>query len=196
MRAMRVRPRLVLVLASLVLTGLSVAEPARAHQAHPAAGIATAPAAFEPSDTPDLVPGLTTDTAQPLPVPEAAWSAASPMPGAPWPALALVATLVLFLGVRRPSRAPGLVLALLLSLLAFETGVHSVHHLADGKEAQCAVASASGKLADTLDDSVCPGAGMPVAAPERLLPVDPPVSASRIPSSHRDRGPPDLLATV
>lgn len=57
----------------------------------------------------------------------------------------LLGTLVVALalgGRRSPRRAAALGMAVLLALLAFESGVHAVHHL-DDPDAHCAVASAS-----------------------------------------------------
>jgi hypothetical protein len=57
---------------------------------------------------------------------------------------------LLALGARRPRRALVLALMLLLAVFAFESGVHSVHHLAERDGGQhCAVASASQHVTGT-----------------------------------------------
>lgn len=189
-----------LSLAVLLLAGLPLAEPAWAHRAHPAAGSAPAspraPADLAPSAVADPLPGLAAPAPPSRPAAEGAVGAPAPaMPAVPWPVLLLAASLMI-LGLCRPRRALGLALAVLLAVLALETGVHSVHHLVDGREAQCAVASASGQLAGTVDDLAPRHAAMPLFAPGRLLAADASVPASRIPASHRDRGPPHALATA
>ncbi len=82
-----------------------------------------------------------------------------------WLLGALVVTLALA-GRRSPRRAAALTLAVLLAMLAFETGLHSVHHLGD-PEAGCVLAATSAHLAavaaPTVD--VVPA---PLAASESL----------------------------
>lgn len=81
-----------------------------------------------------------------------------------WLIGALVVALALA-GRRSPRRAATLGLAVLLALLAFESGIHAVHHL-DDPDAHCAVASASAHV---------PGAEIaPVdAGPILLVATDP-----------------------
>ncbi|PYN28953.1 MAG: hypothetical protein DMD98_21690 [Candidatus Rokuibacteriota bacterium] len=76
-------------------------------------------------------------------------------------ALALVA-LACASGRRRARRIVAAVLGLLLAVLAFESGVHSVHHAAAAAPSHCAVASAvahlTGDVAATLDALPAPAA--------------------------------------
>ncbi len=81
-------------------------------------------------------------------------------------------------------------LALVLALFAFETGRHSVHHLARSHEAaRCALASAAHHVAGV-------GAPAPVSAALLVVasdaPLDPPpaVSAWRAPGADLGRAPP------
>lgn len=69
-----------------------------------------------------------------------------------WVLGVLVAALALA-SRRSPRRAAVLALAVLLALLAFETGFHSVHHLSD-PGARCVIASASSNLAGVAASSV------------------------------------------
>lgn len=75
--------------------------------------------------------------------PEALWIAGAPAHDLTLVWLLGALAVALALGARRsPRRAASLGLAVLLALFAFESGVHSVHHL-DDPSADCAVASAS-----------------------------------------------------
>jgi hypothetical protein len=83
-----------------------------------------------------------------------ALSAASEAPALPWPAL-LGMLMAVLLGWRRPRRALALAIVVLLAVLAFEDGLHSVHHLDDlAKLARCAVAGATAQLTATTVDGV------------------------------------------
>jgi hypothetical protein len=79
-------------------------------------------------------------------------TSAAPEPAAPWVAMAaaIVAALVL---AWRPRRAVALTLVLVAAVLVFETGVHSAHHLGQGREAaSCVVAGVTAQLnADLVD---------------------------------------------
>src|SRR5262245_15186813 len=86
------------------------------------------------------------------------------------PLLALAAV-ALGLGLARPRRALALTLAVLLALLAFETGLHSVHHLGQADQgAACAVASATPHLAATDVADVADIAAPPPMARHSLDP--------------------------
>lgn len=85
-----------------------------------------------------------------------------PAPATIW--LALVLTVFLGVAVAAPRRALVVTLALVLLVLALETGVHSVHHLSDLQAAsQCAAASASTHVQGT-EQPVAPD-GVWVATP-------------------------------
>src|SRR6202035_3595764 len=72
--------------------------------------------------------------------------AAPAVPGLPWPAVLAAAALGL-LAARRPRRALALGLSLIVMVFLFETGVHSVHHLAiHGHADHCGLAAASGHI--------------------------------------------------
>jgi hypothetical protein len=120
------------------------------------------------------------------------WSAAPATAAVPWPLLAAVVA-VAALGARRPRRALALTLIVLAAVFAFESGVHSVHHLADRDGAQqCAVAAASQHVAGTEVDAVAadavPAASPLLAAPGSLL------ARARFIGPDQDRAPPALLA--
>jgi hypothetical protein len=55
----------------------------------------------------------------------------------------LAATAVALIVIARRRRAVAVACMVLLLVVAFESGVHSVHHLTDQPDAQCVVASAS-----------------------------------------------------
>jgi hypothetical protein len=89
--------------------------------------------------------------------------------------LTFVLTLVLGLGIVAPRRALVLALALVLGVLAVETGVHSVHHLADRQAAaECAVAWATAHV---------PGATQPTAPDATWVPT--PLGAVPLPTVDR-----------
>jgi hypothetical protein len=89
-------------------------------------------------------PGPSLDAPEPAAPPTPLPSVAPEPPAAATGWLALVLTLALSVGVVAPRRALALALVLVLGVLAVETGVHSVHHLADRQAAsECAVASVS-----------------------------------------------------
>ena len=125
----RFRLRLPITVA-LLLMGLVLIVSTSAAWAHPGPTvIADAPA--------DLVTVPPTATAR-----DAVPAAQPPAPATLWFGIALAVTLGVMLAA--PRRGPVAILAVLLAVLAIETGVHSVHHLADLQAAsQCAVASAS-----------------------------------------------------
>ena len=102
---------------------------------------------------------VTLDPTSAAPIPALAmerldWLAA-PMPAAvPWPLVLSVAVLAL-IGVRRPRPALAVALILLVAVFAFESGVHSVHHLGDRDRGEhCALAAASQHLAGAEVDVV------------------------------------------
>jgi len=81
---------------------------------------------------------------RPAPVPDAA-DASVPIGSDAWPALLLLGALAV--GLWAPRRVRVALLVALLGVLAFESGVHAVHHLGDVRAAaRCAVASAAPHL--------------------------------------------------
>jgi len=89
-------------------------------------------------------PGAVLETPEPA-APPLERQSATPAPPAPvtlW--LTAVLTLILGLGIVAPRRTLVVALVLVLGVLTVETGVHSVHHLADRQAAaDCVVASAT-----------------------------------------------------
>jgi hypothetical protein len=85
-------------------------------------------------------------------------TSAAPAPASPWAAMAVIAVAALAVAWR-PRRVLALTLVLVAGVLAFETGVHSAHHLGQAEEAaRCAVAAMatqlSADLAGTAPDTV------------------------------------------
>ena len=143
-----------LIAAILLATGILAASgspPAVAHPVRPveqsidAAPVASATAFLgEPSRVP-------ASTVSPTATP--------PSPLAVAGALLALAALLVVIGVRRRVLALGL--ALVLGVLAFESAVHSVHHLGTSEESKCAVAVAAAQVQGTV--------GEPVIAPAEPL---------------------------
>lgn len=149
------RSRLALLLLLLAAVAALTLGPAGAVWAHP--GLATGFGDAQPESRP-LVPVV-----EQAPAP--ALTAAPEPPG--WPGPVLVALLAAAaLGWRRPRGAAALVLVLALAVLAFEGGLHSVHHGGDPAQAQaCAVAAASAHLAGiAVDTDPGPDLALPVVA--------------------------------
>jgi hypothetical protein len=69
--------------------------------------------------------------------------------------VAAMAAAMIVIGRRR--RALAIACTVLLLLLAFESGVHSVHHLADQPDSQCVVASASAHTGGIAVDTIAFG---------------------------------------
>ena len=105
----------------LVVALLALADPALAH-----VGLEYAPAASP-------APALPLDTQ--------ALSADAPTLTGLWTLIAAVAVAGVALARRR--RAVALACVALLALIAFETGLHSVHHIGDQPDGSCVIASAS-----------------------------------------------------
>ena len=111
-----------------------------------------------------------------VPAPTDTLVAGAAVPG--FDALPLLALVLGLLGLvwlpRVPRRALGLVLIVGLSIVAFEAGVHSVHHLGEA-QASCAVAAGTAQLHGTAPAPVADGIRMTSAEPllssEPLLPT-------------------------
>jgi hypothetical protein len=159
--AMTRQPHRLVVLALLLstLVGVGLAASATTAWAH----FRPAP----PSPVADEVAGTPAPPAVPAPAPA--------LPGmAPLaPAIALGLGFAAVALLRR--RACVAVLALVLVVLALETGVHSVHHLADQQgAAECVVALATAQMHGIADASsadhgswlTVPGGAIPVPTPE------------------------------
>jgi len=158
------------VLVALLTTGV----PAWAHTRAP---IASVPAPSAPS----FVPSLETFTA------------ASPEPSLPWVALLLLGA-VGITALSRQRRLMAVTLVAIVALLAFETGVHSTHHLGKPADsAHCAVAWMSAQLSADLVDAAVDA--VPTPAPQTTLCLlAPPALAERAIAPDAGRAPPDLSA--
>jgi hypothetical protein len=118
-------------------------------------------------------------------------TAAPAGPALPWTAIALLAAVALA-GVSRKRRVVAITLVLVVGLLAFETGVHSAHHLGKADEAaHCTVAWMSSQLsADTVGTIVH---ALPVPVPEVSAPaLASPALAERTIAPDAGRAPPVL----
>ena len=179
----RARPWLWLVAA---LIALVAAGPAAAHPGAPPDGGGRA-------EQVDSAPAVVAPAA---PVSDAAASSpvgAPASPGVSWPALLAVAALGT-LAWRWPSRAALLALVLLLSVFAFEEGVHSVHHGFDpAKAASCVVAAVGGHLSATAVDGGAPGDIALGAADAASVPA-PAEPTARFTSPDQGRAPPAPFA--
>jgi hypothetical protein len=142
-------------------------------------------------DAPATGPVATVPTAAPT----TAWSAAPVPPTLPWPAvIALVAALSL--AWWRPRRALALALVVVFTVLAFENGVHSVHHLSAARHfddlrsgSTCPVAAAANHLAGTPVDGPVQAHLVPTA-PDRVFVQQPLRQDNSDLAAHQGRAPP------
>jgi hypothetical protein len=108
--------------------------------------------------------------------------------------LALLALALVALLIRAPRRVAVGVFAVLIAILAFETGVHAVHHLGDRHAAShCVVASVTPQLGGITD---APSTGIPhlhVTAQAVVLP-EPVVLSARPVGPAPVRAPPSLAS--
>jgi fumarate reductase subunit D len=172
---------LVLVLAGLVLASVV---PAVAHQR---------PSALLPDAVSAGVSALAGATAEDI-ASSGAFVAAAPGSAQLPAALFFAAFLVALLVRRRARRAIGLALVVLLAVLAFENGLHSVHHGLDERRlAGCPLGAASSHLSATPVEDIATAElilSVVAAAPERTQPdVD-----IRALSAHQGRAPPSATA--
>ena len=169
---MRHRLALVLMLVAMLVAG--VVAPAAAHR----------PPAVDPLPAaPIVVASSLTDTL----------TSAAPAPAPPWAVIAVLAVAALA-AAWRPRRAVAVTLVLVAAVLAFETGVHSAHHLGQAEEAaRCAVAAMATQLsADLVDTSLD---AVPVDILEtRIAALAPPVVLARPVALDAGRAPPVLSA--
>ena len=158
------------VLVALLTTGV----PAWAHTRAP---IVPVPAPSAPA----FVPSLETFTA------------AAPEPSLPWVALLLLGA-VGIAAVSRRRQLMAVTLVAIVALLAFETGVHSTHHLGKPDDsAHCAVAWMSAQLSADVVDATVDAA--PTLAPEATVSLlAPPALAERAIAPDAGRAPPALSA--
>jgi hypothetical protein len=178
MRVMR-WPRILALACAVALLGAVALPPsASAHLASRLALIEDGAPLAAPSET--LASPVPSWTAAPTPVPM------------PWHVIALLAGLAA-LGARRPRRALGLALILLLAVFAFESGVHSVHHLADpARGERCAVAAASQHVSGTEVTAVIVAESLPQAPHEVALAA--PTTRLQLIGPEQGRAPPVLPA--
>jgi hypothetical protein len=122
-----------------------------------------------------------------------ALTAAAPEPTLPWTAVAVLATAAL-VAAWRPRRAVAVGLMLMLGLLAFETGVHSTHHLGQPDEfSRCVVAGVSAQLSADLVDVTLDTPPSPVPNTPLVVPAAPAVAA-RVVAPDAGRAPPVFSA--
>ena len=172
-------PRILALACAVALLGVVALPPsASAHLASPLALIEDVAPVAAPSET--------------LASPALSWTAApTPVP-VPWHVIALLAGLAA-LGDRRPRRALGLALILLLAVFAFESGVHSVHHLADPARGEhCAVATASQHVSGTEVAAVIVAESLPQAPHEVAFAA--PTARAQLIGPEQGRAPPALPA--
>jgi hypothetical protein len=162
----RVFPFVLLVVAALVA---AAAAPVAAHT------VPAAPALV-------IVPALTESL-----------TSAAPAPTPPWGVIAVVVVAALVVAWR-PRRVIALALVLVASVLAFETGVHSAHHLGQAEDAaRCVVAGMTAQLSADLVDTTLDA--QPLLVLERRLPaLASPVVAARSVAPDAGRAPPALSA--
>ena len=120
-------------------------------------------------------------------------SAAAPAPSLPWAAILLLGAIGIA-AVSRQRRLVAVTLVAIVALLAFETGVHSTHHLGTPDDSvHCAVAWMSAQLSADVVDATVDAA--PALAPEAIaLPLAPPALAERAIAPDAGRAPPALSA--
>ena len=157
----------------LTLAVLAIAGPAAAHVASPAAPAAVLPIPEASASIPAL-------TAAPAP------------PALPWylPAALALGALTAW---RRPRRALVVTLVLVLSVFAFENGLHSVHHGFDPKQQEtCTLAAASAHLAAVQVDD--PGlSSIVLAVVGRAEAARPASTPARFLSPDQGRAPPSAI---
>jgi hypothetical protein len=136
---------------------------------------------------------VTLDPTSAAPIPALAmerldWSAApTPVP-VPWPLVLSVAVLAL-IGARRPRRALAVALILIVAVFAFESGVHSVHHLgARDRGEHCVLAAVSQHLAAAEVDVVMVVESLPLT--RQLAVTDALIERVRLGGPDQGRAPP------
>ena len=136
---------------------------------------------------------VTLDTPSAAPIPALAmerldWSAAPTPAPVPWPLVLSVAVLAL-IGARRPRRALAMALILVVAVFAFESGVHSVHHLGDRDRGEhCALAAASQHLAGAEVEVVVVAKTLPLT--RQLAATDALIERVRLIGPDQGRAPP------
>ena len=131
-------------------------------------------------------------TASVVPTPLEILSAGTPEPSLPSAALLLLGA-VAVAAISRQRRLVAITLVAIVALLAFETGLHSTHHLGKPDDAaHCAVAWMSAQLsADVVDVTV----ETPAVAPQTIAPaLASPVHAERAIAPDAGRAPPAFSA--
>lgn len=125
----------------------------------------------------------------------AAWSAAPAPRAVPWAGV-LAAAAAAMPAWLRTRRAFALALVLVLAVLAFENGVHSVHHLGDPRhlndlrsDTTCVVAAATAHVSGTTVDGPTPE-HLVLPSPERLVVRQLPSLEALSLAAHQGRAPP------
>jgi hypothetical protein len=142
--------------------------------------------------SPAPAPPMRVAAAPVVAIPVEVLSAGTPEPSVPWAALLLLGAIGAA-AVSRQRRLVAITLVAIVALLAFETGVHSTHHLDKPQDAaQCTVAGMSAQLsADVVNVMV----EAPLLAPQAIAPaLASPVLAARAIAPDAGRAPPALPA--
>lgn len=109
-----------------------------------------------------------------------------------WLVLGVLAAGLLILSV--PRRLTIAVLVVVLGVLAFETGVHAVHHLGDSRAAaRCPVASATPHLGGATGAATTVAA-VPAASPDAVEPASPILLSARFLGPVQGRAPPSIAS--
>jgi hypothetical protein len=122
----------------------------------------------------------------PSPAPHGCWG--------PVEAMVVLAGAVLVLAAVSSVRGRRLLLAGLLVVLAFETGIHGAHHASEDPAPKCPLAAASAHCVATEVEPVTLAPGAVAAGPSWLPAV--PRAISRRPAARRTRAPPRPLEPV
>jgi hypothetical protein len=129
----------------------------------------------------------------PVPALTETLTSALPAPAPPWAAIAVIAIAALAVAWR-PRRVIALTLVLVAGVLAFETGVHSAHHLGQADEAaQCVVAGMATQLNADLVGAAVDAAPADVLETALAALASPAVAARPI-APDAGRAPPILSA--
>ena len=151
---------------------------------------AVVPAAAHQRPEPDPFPAASAVVAPPL---VETLTSAAPAPAPPWAVIAVVAVVALAVA-SRPRRSLAVALVLVAGILAFETGVHSAHHLGQAEDAaRCAVAGMATQLSADLVDIALDA--VPITVSEsRIVALASPVVTARLVAPDAGRAPPALSA--
>jgi hypothetical protein len=138
-----------------------------------------------PAATTALIPAPLADTPSAAALASDAYWAAGSAADAVW---ILVTAAAVALALARRRRRVALACVVVLLLMAFESGVHSVHHLADRPDAHCVIAAVSAHTGGVTVDTVA--FEPPSDVVSVVSPSSPAGIARRSDSPDRGRAPP------